>query len=439
MQSRDASLEDDAEVLAAFKSEALEHLDSLAEQLSLLFDDPAGSNAIAEALRRLHSMKGTAASLGVRGVADIAHACEEVLATARDNGRELSAEELSSLTCAVDRLRDLVLSDGSESDGPSNEWLVERLVSISGGSSPNPSLGDLLVSRGVVGQESVERALSQQAAGDTRRLGEILVGLGAVDSETLSRVLDDQGRVQDVTTVRVAVSVLDGLASIASELRNLSELGPSVGDEITMARMAALSYRLDSQISAICNQEISTIWPRLRLAVREAAETSGKLVQLLLEGGDAQVHAGTLQMVVDPLVHLVRNAIDHGIEHPARRRELGKPEAGQIRVMACSNDEGLVVSVSDDGSGIDVESLASSARRRGIPMPEDVVDLIFVRGLSTAATVTRTSGRGVGLDVVRTAARALGGEVHAATERGKGCRFVISLPTSSRRSCAQTR
>jgi chemotaxis protein histidine kinase CheA len=184
---------------------------------------------------------------------------------------------------------------------------------------------------------------------------------------------------------------------------------------------------------------IDSVFSRLPRAARGLAKELGKKVELSLEGGEVRIDKSIVDRLTDPLMHMVRNSIDHGVEPPALRQSSGKPETAQLRISASQEGPEVLIVVADDGRGIDTDSVLRRAIERGLVAsheveslsPELIYGFIFTPGFSTASVVTETSGRGVGMDVVLNTVRELGGSIHTASDRGRGTRFTIRLPLSA--------
>jgi two-component system chemotaxis sensor kinase CheA len=192
---------------------------------------------------------------------------------------------------------------------------------------------------------------------------------------------------------------------------------------------------LQDNVMAVRAQPVKVVFQRLPRLVRELERTLGKKAHLVLAGEDTEVDKTIVEELADPLIHMIRNAMDHGLETPDERLEAGKPADGTIRVSAEHRGSRILICVQDDGRGINRERLVAKARARGLipahapdPAPEDADNLIFHPGLSTAQTVTDVSGRGVGMDVVRSNVEALGGRITVESTPGRGCKFTLGLP-----------
>ena len=245
-------------------------------------------------------------------------------------------------------------------------------------------------------------------------------------------------------TIRVDLDRVERLIDLVGELViNQAMLSQRVA-EARIARSSALAMGLDDleqlsreiqdSVMAIRAQPVKPIFQRMSRVVREAADMTGKSVTLHCDGESTEVDKTVIERLTDPLTHMIRNAIDHGIEKPEVRLAAGKPETGHIRLAAMHRSGRVVIEISDDGGGINRERVKAAAISKGLIEPdlqmsdEDIDNLIFLPGFSTASTVTDMSGRGVGMDVVKRSIQALGGRITISSTPGKGSAFVMSLP-----------
>jgi two-component system chemotaxis sensor kinase CheA len=249
-----------------------------------------------------------------------------------------------------------------------------------------------------------------------------------VDVERLDRLMNlvgelvvDRIRFQQIAQRLREVRLVDGVAEeLAEATTHLGRVASDLQAEVLKARMLPIEH----------------LFSRFPRYVRDLARRAGKRVELVLEGQDTELDRSVIEQIGGPLMHLVRNAIDHGIEPPEERERAGKPAAGRLCLAAFQEEEGIVVVVEDDGRGIDTDRVRQKAVALGILSPEaagrlseeEAVELIFHPGLSTAQAVTEVSGRGVGMDAVRAGVQALGGSVEVETRRGQGTRFLLRLP-----------
>lgn len=307
-------------------------------------------------------------------------------------------------------------------------------------------IGGLLVDRGCIGPEDLALALQEQEQGDHRRLGEILIHLGLCrpeDVEAARQILEARGRDAGVETVRVGVDLLDTLMNLVGELvlaRNqLLQASSSAEDAPLQAiaqRINLIVTEVQQQVMKTRMQPIANIWNKFPRTVRDLAVSCSKEVQLEMEGQDTELDRNIIEAIKDPLTHLVRNAIDHGIELPEARRQAGKDPAGKLRLRAFQESGKVNVEISDDGAGLNVDRLRKKALERGLLEPQqaasmtdnDIFKLIFLPGFSTAEKVSNVSGRGVGMDVVKTNVERINGTIELQSTQGKGTTVCVKIP-----------
>jgi len=308
-----------------------------------------------------------------------------------------------------------------------------------------PLLGELLVKRGVEADD-VTIALAEQEVGDRRLIGEILVDHAVVTTEEVSEALHTQsgGRrsVAD-SSIRVDVDLLDGLMNLVGELvltRNqlLQRSATRQDAELqrTAQRLNLIAGELQEGVMKTRMQPIESVWSKLPRVVRDLCVSLGKSVRVEMEGRDTELDRTILESVKDPLTHLVRNSVDHGVEAPAVRIAAGKPVEGVLLLRAFHEGGQVNIEISDDGAGIDPVKLRDKAVSRGMLTREaadalghrETLNLILAPGFSTAAVVTNVSGRGVGMDVVKTNIEKIGGTIDIASVLGQGTTVRIKIP-----------
>jgi len=312
---------------------------------------------------------------------------------------------------------------------------------------PSPSkIGGLLVNRGAVAAQDLALALQEQERGDRRRLGEILVALGFCHVEDINaaqQILEARGRNTPTETVRVNVDLLDSLMNLVGELvlvRNqLLQASQSVQDTHFRAisqRMSLIVSEVQEHVVKTRMQPIANVWNKFPRTVRDLALSCGKEVQLEMVGQDTELDRTIIESIKDPLTHLLRNCIDHGIEMPAARQQAGKDPAGHVTLRAFHEGGRVNLEIQDDGAGLNVERIRRKAEERGLITAQqaqrmserEIFNLIFLPGFSTAEKVTNVSGRGVGMDVVKTNVEKINGAIDLQSEAGKGMTVRISLP-----------
>lgn len=307
-------------------------------------------------------------------------------------------------------------------------------------------LGEILVERGDLPEEDLEKFLSEK-----KRLGEALVAAGVVGGGQVDSALAEQERVQRLRrerqaaetsdSIRVKSERLDKLVNLIGELvtvqARLSQLSNGRDDAVLMAvseEVERLTWELRDQVLTIRMLPIGSTFSRFKRLVRDLGDELGKDVMLFTEGGETELDKTVIERLGDPLVHLIRNGIDHGIEAPEVRRAAGKPAKGRITLAAEHSGANVLISVSDDGAGLDRERIRAKAIERALLVPHaelsdrEIFNLIFLPGFSTADQVSSVSGRGVGMDVVRQAIESLRGSIEVSSDAGRGTRFTLKLP-----------
>lgn len=307
-------------------------------------------------------------------------------------------------------------------------------------------LGEILVERGDLARDDLERVLSQRS-----QLGEDLLAKKLVDTDVIEASLMEQEVIRQTrlnrrkeeafSSVRVASEKLDGIVNLVGELvtvqSNLSQTATNRKDpelEAIAERVERLTFDLRDIAFAVRMVPFGTIFPRFRRLIRDLASETGKEVRLLTEGGETELDKTVIEKLTDPLVHVIRNCIDHGIEEPAEREKLGKNPEGTVVLRAGQWGTDVLIQVIDDGRGLDAKRIREKAEEQGLlgahdPFSEEeILELVTTPGLSTADEITSISGRGVGLDVVRRSIESLRGVMEIAGGPGEGTTVTIRLP-----------
>jgi two-component system, chemotaxis family, sensor kinase CheA len=439
------------EVIAEFLVESYENLDRLDRDLVDLEQNPS-ADTLAGIFRTIHTIKGTSGFLGYAKLESITHVGENLLSRLRDGELELNAEITSGLLALVDGVRQILASieaDGSEGPG---DWtpLVERLAALNRLAEALP-FGQVAIQAGKTSPQAVERAVAAQRQGDPRHIGEILVEAGELQPSDVVDTLAAQGEHRPSmadNNIRVDVGQLDKLMNLVGELvlaRNqilqftTNQAGGGLVDAglvSTSQRLNLITTELQAGVMKTRMQPIGNVWSKFPRVVRDLAVTCGKQVRIEMDGRETELDKTIIEAIKDPLTHLVRNAVDHGIETPEARRAAGKPAEGRLLLRAFHESGQVNIEISDDGAGLDVERIKRKAVERGLVSLEhaermsdrEACQLIFVAGFSTAAQVTNVSGRGVGMDVVKTHIEKIGGSVDLQSRLGHGTTLRIKIP-----------
>lgn len=303
-------------------------------------------------------------------------------------------------------------------------------------------IGEILVERGDVDEADIQSALKEK-----KLIGEMLVEKGAVTPSKVEAALAEQKTVEKhaasekLASVRVPAEKLDKLVNLVGEMvitqATLAQASLSIGaPELAgpVEVMERLTSELRDIVMGVRMMPIGSTFSKFKRLVRDLSAQVGKEIELITEGGETELDKNVIDRLNDPLVHLIRNSIDHGIEPPGQREAAGKPRQGAVRLAASHSGDKVVITVEDDGAGLDGEAIREKAAGLGLVEPDtelkdtELYGLIFLPGFSTARKVTSISGRGVGMDVVKKEIDALRGTVEISSRRGSGSRFTISLP-----------
>ncbi len=449
-------------LMATFLAELGEHVRALNRDLLALEKEEAPSaraDLVTTLFRSAHSLKGAARSVNVPVVESACHQLETVLASARDGTLTIGPDILPLLFEAADAIEDAGKRLGEKEAleaAPLAKLLPRLKAAAKGGARPDRSEDKSLDARApheppakpppasmAAGNEGLVRIPASKLDALLARSGELLVARrrGDASGEALTALQELVGGWQDELERGLArlrkdhhpetvETLLNGSRDrLRRLLRELDQLAGRLAADRIALEQAALPLEEDARRLRML--PFSEACEGLDRMVRDLAMEGRKDVALVLEGGDVELDRAILDGLTDPLRHLVRNALDHGIEPPAARRSAGKPEQGRVTVSAALRGGGVEVAVEDDGRGVDLVAIREQARKRKLAEPEDDHDLarlIFTSGFTTSRIITGVSGRGIGLDVVRSRAEALHGSVNFSFGPGHGCRFVLSLP-----------
>ena len=383
----------DDELVREFVLESTERLDQFEIDLVSLEREPASPARIASLFRAIHTIKGTCSFLGFEKLESLTHAGENVLSLLRDGALPFGTEVASALLRLGDAVREILASvEARRNEG-------------------NADLSEL---------KATLARLSASAA-----------AAGAPPAWAAAPAADAPRPAGRGSRVRVEVEVVDELVKLVDEL-------DAARAEIASPRLAGLAASLRECVNRLRLRPIGDAWSRVSRVVRDLALECGKNVRVETEGMETEVDCAVVEALRDTFVHLVRNAIDHGIETPAVRSAVGKSAEGRVGIRAFRIPGSVVVEVSDDGAGIDVARVRAKAIERGLVdryraddlTDREIVGLILLPGFSTAETVSRVSGRGVGLDVVKCDVEKLGGTLEVETHAGFGTTVLMTVPVT---------
>ena len=458
------------DIVKEFLVESYEGLDQLDQDLVILEHSYSDQQLLARIFRSVHTVKGTCGFLGFSKLESVTHVGENLLAKLRDGELGVPGPELTTgLLTLVDAIRQMlgfIETTGAEGDMDYSEVVAEltRLL------EPNEAVivtnvpvvaatkkkrarkasrpvGELLVEAGRADAADVSAALQEQRGGRPDPLGAILVDRAAVDSAAVHDALETQqeargGGLSD-SNIRVDVGLLDKLMTLVGELvlvRNqiLQHANSTQQPTLNAAsqRLNLLTTELQEGVMKTRMQPIGNIWSKLPRVVRDLARQCDKQIRLEMEGSETELDKTIIEAIKDPLTHIVRNAADHGVETPAERKAAGKATEGRLLLRAFHEGGQVNIEISDDGRGLNPERLRQKAVEKGLVTAEQAskmsdresLNLVFAAGFSTAPKVTNISGRGVGMDVVKTNIERIGGVVDVQSNLGAGTTLKIKIP-----------
>lgn len=387
------------DLLAEFIAETRETLDTISGEIVAWEADPADRERLDAIFRFVHTVKGSCGFLDLTHVQRVAHEAEQALSELRDGTREPSPRLVSAILAIIDRIGAMIdaLESGEEIDESIDGPLIAALTDETAEAEP--------------------KAEAQQNVPETRYPARSI----RVPLELLDRLM---GGVSDLVLARNELS------------RQLREAGAGEQVDTAFERMSTCVAEIRDAITWARMQRIESLFAALPRLVRDLSAELGKSVLLEVDGADVELDREMIEMLRDPLTHIVRNALDHGIEPPDERRAAGKPEMSVLRIGARQSGNQIQISIADDGRGIDAEKLKKQALANANVNPErlekmeeqQLLDLVFEPGLTTAEAVSAVSGRGVGMDVVRSNVERIGGSIDITSTAGEGTCFSLLVP-----------
>lgn len=470
------------DLLSEFLTETAENLATLDLELVRLEQHPNDPSLLSNIFRLVHTIKGTCGFLGLPRLEAVAHASENVLGKFRDGELEVTPQAVTLILASLDRIKMIVHALEQTETEPEGEDgdLIAALDAMAAGETTVTIESAALGAQAAAPEEDIAAEMAMEAAEDVGgRPGEVSLdeleaaflaapgpedmpapppaapapaaapvakatgsdvvaknGGGVASAETADSAVANQ-------TIRVSVDLLENLMTMVSELvltRNqLLQIMRRYKDTeftVPLQRLSQVTSELQDGVMKTRMQPIGNAWAKLPRIVRDLAHELGKKIDLKMIGADTELDRQVLELIKDPLTHMVRNSADHGIEGIADRVAVGKSETGTITLNAYHEGGHIIIEISDDGRGLNIDKirqkviqngLASEAELDGMTL-QQIQQFIFKAGFSTAAQVTSVSGRGVGMDVVRTNIEKIGGTIELNSREGRGSSFVIKIP-----------
>lgn len=458
MSEREAERVEIPEEVVEFLVESNENLDRLDQDLVALETNPDDKDRISSIFRTIHTIKGTCGFLGFSRLESVAHVGENLLSKIRDGVFTLDSQRTDALLEMVDVVRGYLAEVAATGGEGVREYpeLIAKLQSLveeeadDGGETAEPqsqAVSENAFIFPAVKKDTPQKTTSKLRTGDDKEVdsGNPSLNKTQVSSTPSSEVPapSDIKPVLSETSVRVDVSLLDSLMDLVGELvlaRNqilqYTSKDASTALSATTQRLNLITSELQENVMKTRMQPIGTVLSKFPRVVRDLANACGKQVALELDGKDTELDRTIIEAIKDPLTHLIRNAVDHGIEIPQIRQQCGKEASGTLRISAYHESGYVNIEISDDGGGIDPLRIRDKAVEKGILQAElapklsdrEAMSLIFAPGFSTAEKITNVSGRGVGMDVVKTNIEKIGGSIDVVSQVSKGTTFKIKIP-----------
>lgn len=439
-------LEEAADIVSSWEKECL--------KLEKEIDNPKFDGIF----RCAHNIKGSAKSVGLDEFGNFVHKIEDVINLLKSGEVVLVPKLVEFLLTAhsvmvgwIEGLRkDIEYKPQTDNVLKTIDDIKAYVAKQSEGFTVNwKNFGTVAVESGEVTEEQVARAVSLQQ----RKLGEIMVDEGMIAKEAISKILDVQEKNNEkaqsskksTETIRIAASKIDKLIQLIGELsihQSIISHSKSTGtlDSYICGNAINLAEKINSEIQtqalSLRMVPLENLFQRVERIIRDIARSQGKKVKVHIKGSDVELDKTVIEQITDPLIHIVRNAVDHGIETVEERAQTTKSEFANITILGIQDATGIGIIVKDDGRGLHRKKIVDKAIKMGIISAEDhlsqneVYQLIFHPGFSTAAQITDVSGRGVGMDVVKQAVNQVGGHLVIESEEGNGSTFTVNLPTT---------
>jgi two-component system chemotaxis sensor kinase CheA len=474
-KTRQPSRMSDTEIIKEFLAESYENLDRLDRDLVMLEKEPEDREVLASVFRTIHTIKGTAGFLAFPRLEAVTHVGESLLARLRDGLMELDPDTTTALLAMVDAVREMLATiEATEHEGTKDySALVDQLKAIQQASQAKeaaaasstaapvsaaaPALTPVPPAENAKEPQPlpvVAGGVLAEAKSITPEVAPVLEApehdeahpdevSAAKPEEALKSKDDSRAAPGEEATIRVRVAQLDRLMNLVGELvlaRNRIQQWVAKEDDSgligTSQRLNLITTELQEGVMKTRMQPIGNIWSKFPRTVRDVALACNKQVLIEMEGKETELDKTIIEAIKDPLTHLVRNSVDHGIERPEERLAAGKPAEGKLSLRAFHEGGQVNIEISDDGAGLDLERVKAKALQKGLLTPDqaarmsdrEITNLIFLPGFSTAAAVTNVSGRGVGMDVVKTNIEKIGGTVDVQSKRGQGTTVRMKIP-----------
>ena len=438
------------EIVAEFITESGELMENVIQDMVAIEEHP-DEEVINSIFRAVHTIKGTSSFLGFGALSGLAHKAEDVLGIIRKGEMAPDKEVTDVLLASFDLMRQML--DDIKEKGAEDRDASAVIGDLEGLTKQDrKKIGEILVQEEIIRVDELMDALQEQKTVEQeKKLGEIIVEEKLVTDGQMKGFLAKQKTQKEDQTIRIDVRKLDELMNLVGELvlgkNRLILLDSMVKKDLGSSAIADSFADVTNYLEAITNElqgsvmkarlvPISKLFNKMPRLIRDLCKDSKKEIDLHIEGENTELDRSLIETLHDPLIHIIRNSIDHGVELPSVRAEKGKMGKGLLSMKAYNEGNHIMIEIFDDGNGINLQAVKDKVREKGllseselnVMSPRDVMNLIFIPGLSTAKKVSNVSGRGVGMDVVKTNIEKMNGQVYVDSEEGKWTRLLIKLP-----------
>ncbi len=445
--------DEDIQILGDFVVESMENLETIEVNLVDLEENPSEPETINAIFRPFHTIKGVSGFLNLKKINRLSHSTENLLDSARQGEFKINDAIVDTILSSVDLLKQMVgnveeaLASGDpnlEGDIDVDPVIAKVELAKKTALEENVPIGERLIEKGKLKDDQLEKGLERQKKTPEKKIGTIFIEDKVVESKEVISALRDQKRAGiSELQVKVDTKKLDNLIDLTGELV-ISQSMIRQNSHILKINDQQLSQNFNQLNQIVSSLQKTTMSMRMvpikatfqkmvRL-VRDLARTTGKKVALEMFGEDTEIDRNVVDELYEPMVHMIRNSIDHGLETPAERKAAGKDEKGLVQLRAYHKGGNIIIEIQDDGKGLNKASILEKATASGLISPDtqltesEIFQLIFQPGFSTAKKITDVSGRGVGMDVVKKGIEKLHGRVEVQSAEKKGTTVIISLP-----------
>ncbi|MHB8109862.1 MAG: chemotaxis protein CheA [Syntrophorhabdaceae bacterium] len=460
----DQAIEQDEmqEIIEEFVAESGELMDNVIQDI-VVIEKSQDEEIVNGIFRAVHTIKGTSSFLGFNALSQLAHKAEDVLGVIRkkemaiDQGvTDILLESFDLMKAMIDDIRD----HGSE--GQDASVTIVKLMGlldpakVQDASKPSleapKKLGEILVDENILTKSELDNVLRKQETDKDKKIGEIIVEEKLITETQLNKILTRQKATRaEEQSIRIDVKKLDDLMNLVGELvlgknrlmlvNSMAKKGEEteiVFDNLTDITnyLEVITNELQLSVMRARLVPISKVFNKIPRMVRDLCSEFKKEIELKIEGEETELDRSLIEALTDPLIHIIRNSVDHGIETPDVRISTGKGGKGILSIKAYNEGNHVIIEIYDDGKGINIQAVKDKVREKGLMTdaelatlsPKEAMNLVFIPGLSTAQKLSKVSGRGVGMDVVRTNIEKMNGQAHIDSEEGKWTKLAIKLP-----------